>query len=143
MSPAAADRAPARGHDRASAHRGGFRSRRSVRSRCATPRTPDTRAPDIVRKFMQRMTLESSLTLCISRSRRARNHGLRPFQGRQQGDFAFHENISRHGNHEGLIVDESAGHTAGARANRASMSGALALRAMASWSAYDAPAEAQ
>ena len=71
---------------------------------------------------MQRMTLESSLTLCISRSRRARNHGLRPFQGRQQGDFAFHENISRHGNHEGLIVDESAGHTAGARANRASMS---------------------
>ena len=28
-----------------------------------------SRAPDIVRKFMQRMTLESSLTLCISRSR--------------------------------------------------------------------------
>ena len=27
------------------------------------------RAPDIVRKFMQRMTLESSLALCISRSR--------------------------------------------------------------------------
>ena len=76
---------------------------------------------------MQRMTLESSLTLCISRSRRARNHGLRPFQGRQQGDFAFHENISRHGSHEGLSVDESAGHTAGARANRASMSGALVM----------------
>jgi hypothetical protein len=32
-----------------------------------------------------------------------------------------------HGNHEGLIVDESAGHTAGGRANRASMSGALGL----------------
>jgi hypothetical protein len=29
----------------------------------------NTRAPDIVRKFMQRMTLESSLTLCISQSR--------------------------------------------------------------------------
>jgi hypothetical protein len=28
-----------------------------------------SRAPDIVRKFMQRMTLESSLTLCISQSR--------------------------------------------------------------------------
>jgi hypothetical protein len=49
----------------------------------------------------------------------------RQFQGRQRGDFTFHENISRHGNHEGFIVDESAGHTAGTRANRASMSGAL------------------
>jgi low affinity Fe/Cu permease len=31
--------------------------------------SPEARAPDIVRKFMQRMTLESSLTLCLSRSR--------------------------------------------------------------------------